>query len=216
MTTPQPNALLARLAAPTDRLNARASWLSVLAALIWPAQAAVVAIAIAGLLGPAGALLSPLMAAVAFFALHLLRTLLEAAAQKAAQAAAIALVGTVRERLIATALLQRIDSDALPSAELAALVAEKAALLDRMDADRDRRRRRAAFDRLHTINAALSDAHHVLIDRAARERRDAEAGLANTALSARRDWCFALYPEAKLSTLRDAVIQTVGGFKSTG
>ena len=129
MTAPQPTALLARLAAPTDRLNARASWLSVLAALIWPAQAAVVAIAIAGLLGPAGVLLSPLMAAVAFFALHLLRTLLEAAAQKAAQAAAIALVSTVRERLIATALTQRIGSNALPSAELAALVAEKAALL---------------------------------------------------------------------------------------
>ncbi|MEM8783227.1 MAG: hypothetical protein AAGE65_10295 [Planctomycetota bacterium] len=85
------------------------------------------------------------------------------------------------------------------------LVAEKNGLLAGMRDERDRRRRRAAFDRLHTINAALADAHHVLLDRAARDRQRAEVGRANAALRRKRDWCFALYPEATLNALRDAV-----------
>ncbi|MEM1027142.1 MAG: hypothetical protein AAGJ38_03580 [Planctomycetota bacterium] len=89
------------------------------------------------------------------------------------------------------------------------LVAEKARLLATMDDDRDRKRRRVAFDRIHAINAALADAHHVLIDRADNARRQVEIGLANSAIRRKRDWCFALHPELALEGLRESV-QTPG------
>ena len=71
-----------------------------------------------------------------------------------------------------------------------------------MDDDRDRARRRAAFGRVHRINAALADAHHVALDAAERGVRVAEAGLANRRTAARRDWPFFLYPEEALQKLR--------------
>ena len=98
--------------------------------------------------------------------------------------------------------LDRIQSVAAAHPEL---VAEKADLLAHMHDDRDRRRRRAAFERLHTLNAALADAHHVLIDRAQRQRRQTELGLRNAALSARRDWPFAIYPDESIAALADTI-----------
>ncbi|MEM7577913.1 MAG: hypothetical protein AAF328_10620 [Planctomycetota bacterium] len=97
--------------------------------------------------------------------------------------------------------------DRYPGVEAAhpELVAEKAGLLAAMLSDPDRKRRRAAFNRIHAINATLTDAHHVLIDQAQKARRRAEAGLANAAIRRKRDWCFALYPQDSLRALRDAV-----------
>ena len=95
------------------------------------------------------------------------------------------------------------------------LVAEKRELLATMDDDRDPARRRAAFDRIHRINAALADAHHALIDRAQREVTVAEAGLANRRTAARRDWPFFLYPEEALHKLRREVAARVAKHDAT-
>ncbi len=89
------------------------------------------------------------------------------------------------------------------------LVNEKRVLLERMDDDRNRVRRRTAFDRVHVINDALADAHHALIDRAGTELNTARTGLSNAAVAGKRDWCFALYPEAVLASLRDTIHSSV-------
>lgn len=88
------------------------------------------------------------------------------------------------------------------------LVAEKAALLADMHRDRDRRRRRTAFDRIHAINAALADAHHVLIDRAEHARDQVEIGIENEALRHKRDWSFAFYPDETLGALQESIRNT--------
>jgi hypothetical protein len=83
--------------------------------------------------------------------------------------------------------------------------ARKAALLAHMDADRDRDRRRAAFQAIHRINAELVRQHPAVLEQADARLRNARVGLANAALAARRDWCFALYRDDTLAALRDAI-----------
>lgn len=132
MTRPRtetPTARLAQLAAPVAPALRRASALSVLASLIWPLQAALVAAALGGLVAPTGLSLPPLWAAFGFLALAGLRAGLDTLAQAAAQRAARDLVAQTRDRLLAAACLQRAGGAALSPAELAALVAEKAATL---------------------------------------------------------------------------------------
>ncbi len=73
------------------------------------------------------------------------------------------------------------------------LIAEKAGLLEHMHDDRDRKRRRAAFHRIHAINAQLlalqPDALHDAHAQVARTRQ----GVANATLAHRRDWPFVFF-----------------------
>lgn len=88
------------------------------------------------------------------------------------------------------------------------LVNEKRALLARMDDDRDRRRRRAAFKRVHEINARLAAEHAAAIAEAETRVATARAGVRNAAVARKRDWSFPLYPHEKLAALRDAISAT--------
>lgn len=126
----RPAAALARLIAPVAPRLARAAGLSVAGALIWPAQAALVALVIGGLVAPEGPALDVLTGAGGFAALAGLRALLDLGAQRAGAQAARDLVLALRLRLIAAAARQGAGPAAsLPAAEAASLVAEKAALL---------------------------------------------------------------------------------------
>ena len=73
------------------------------------------------------------------------------------------------------------------------LVAQKRWLLEHMDDDRDRARRREAFAELHRINARLCAAHPALIAEADAAVSRAEVGVMNRKLAARRDWFWGLY-----------------------
>lgn len=86
-------------------------------------------------------------------------------------------------------------------APVAAQVARKQALLAHMDDDRDRRRRRAAFDELHQINERLAESQAAQVAEAEDAVDRARAGLVNRAIAGRRDWPFALYPPAELQEL---------------
>src|SRR5690606_13521018 len=83
------------------------------------------------------------------------------------------------------------------------VVERKRALLAHMDDDRDKNRRRDAFASLHAINAELARQHAPALERARLQVERARVGLANEATLAKRDWCFALYPEAALRALAD-------------
>ena len=86
------------------------------------------------------------------------------------------------------------------------LVERKRDLLAHMDDDRDRARRRAAFDELHRINAELCDACPQVIRGAEAALDRTRAGLANRAIATRRDWFFGLYPAATLDRLCAAIV----------
>ncbi len=86
----------------------------------------------------------------------------------------------------------------------------KRALLAGMHDDRDKRRRRAAFDEVHSINAALVADHPQVLAEAEAAVHRSRTGLANRRIARRRDWCFALYPSAKLDALRAALRGTLG------
>lgn len=62
--------------------------------------------------------------------------------------------------------------------------------------------RRAARQRLRAINRTFADQHADLIAQADHTLQQAKQGLANAKTAARRDWCFTLYPPAKLAELR--------------
>lgn len=125
-----PAKLLRRLAAPVTARLSRGAALSLTAALIWPAQAALVALVIGGLVAPEGPALGVWPGAAGFLGLAVLRAALDAASQSATQSAARDLVASVRTRLITAAAHQGAGgSAALPAAEAASLAAEKAALL---------------------------------------------------------------------------------------
>jgi hypothetical protein len=81
-------------------------------------------------------------------------------------------------------------------------VHEKRELLAYMDDDRDRARRRRAFNRLHEINRDLAGSHRDALAAADRELDLARVGLSNALTAKRRDWCFALYPPDALKGLR--------------
>ena len=86
-----------------------------------------------------------------------------------------------------------------------ALAARKRTLLAHMDDDRDRRRRRAAFDEVHRINDQLCAAHPGVIAEAEAALARTEAGVENRRIASRRDWFFGLYPQAKLDDLKAAI-----------
>jgi ATP-binding cassette subfamily C protein CydD len=105
----------------------RAEGLSVLAALIWPLQAAVVAWAIAGLL--AGTAASPVVAALLYGAFGVLKAVLTSLSEAQAQAAAEAVIAEARHAIV-TAEARRADDSAFGGAgSLAALAGEKLDLL---------------------------------------------------------------------------------------
>ncbi|QDU32782.1 hypothetical protein KS4_08160 [Poriferisphaera corsica] len=85
------------------------------------------------------------------------------------------------------------------------LVEEKRELLGHMDDDRDRRRRRAAFKRIHTINDELVKRHGEVIEAAETRLAAAKAGVKNRAIAGRRDWCFGLYDRCELKRLREMI-----------
>ncbi len=85
------------------------------------------------------------------------------------------------------------------------LAARKRELLAHMTDDRDRRRRRAAFDELHRINAQLRAKHPGMIAEADASLARAAAGVENRRIAQRRDWFFGLYPQAKLDDLKAAI-----------
>lgn len=87
----------------------------------------------------------------------------------------------------------------------AALRNEKHQLLDRMNDDRDKRRRAKAFKRIHAINAELGERHREVLNRARQRVTATSVGFANGEIAARRDWSFALYSEAQLKALSQAI-----------
>jgi len=115
------------LLAPGQRLWRRAAGLSVLAALLWPLMAAVVAWALGGLL--TGAAPSPLLAALGFGGLGVLRALANALAEGQAQAAADAILTQARANLLATEARRAEDSRLGGAGSIAALAGEKLELL---------------------------------------------------------------------------------------
>jgi hypothetical protein len=84
-------------------------------------------------------------------------------------------------------------------------VSRKRDLLAHMGDDRDRPRRAGAFAGLHEVNGLLARARPQLLDAARRDLDRTRAGLANRAVAAKRDWCFALYRPAQLAELGDAI-----------
>ncbi|MEX0775132.1 MAG: hypothetical protein WD042_05395 [Phycisphaeraceae bacterium] len=86
-----------------------------------------------------------------------------------------------------------------------ALARRKAELLSHMGGNRDRRRRATAFADLHAINARLVAEHPQAVHDAEQSVERAQAGVANRAISAKRDWCFALYADGQLAALMQAL-----------
>ena len=115
------------LLAPGQRPWRRAAVLSVLAALMWPWMAALVAWALGGLL--TGAAPSPLLAALGFGGLGVLRALANALAEGQAQAAADAILTQARADLLATEARRAEDSRLGGAGSIAALAGEKLELL---------------------------------------------------------------------------------------
>ena len=105
----------------------RAAVLSVIAGLIWPMQAAVVAWAIGGLL--AGAAPSPWIAAIGFGALGVVRAALVHAAEAHAQTAAEATIVFARAKIVAAEAQRAEDSAFGGAGSIAALAGEKLDLL---------------------------------------------------------------------------------------
>lgn len=79
--------------------------------------------------------------------------------------------------------------------------AEKRTLIEQMDDDRDKHRRRAAFERIHRINADLLASHLQTLDEAEARLTRAAVGVGNATIARKRDWCFALYPPQQLDEL---------------
>lgn len=84
-------------------------------------------------------------------------------------------------------------------------VRAKRELLEHMDDDRDKARRRSAFELLHRLNAELAEQHPGAIAEAGRAVGRSRVGVENAAVAGRRDWPFLLYPAGRLDTLRDRI-----------
>lgn len=108
-------------------LQRRAALLSVLAGLLWPVQAAIVAWAVGGLL--AGAVVSPLIPALLFGVVGVVRAGLGYVAESQAQAAAHVVIAAARDRIVAVEALRAGDSTFGGAGSLAALAAEKLDML---------------------------------------------------------------------------------------
>lgn len=125
-----PSDVSARLAAvlsPGHRYQRRAAGLSVLAGLVWPVQAAVVAWALGDVL--TGASPSPLWAALGFAGLGLLRLAVTFGAEAQSQAAAEAILARARAGIVATEARRAGDSSFGGAGSVAALAGEKLDLL---------------------------------------------------------------------------------------
>ncbi|MFD2174673.1 ATP-binding cassette domain-containing protein [Rhodobacter lacus] len=127
-STSSAKAELARLVAPVAGRLRLAGLLAAVSELLWAAQAALVALAIGGLLEPP-VLLPIWEASAGFLALMALRALLDAAAQGLASRASTRLVATERQALLRAAARLDARASGLTPAELAALAGEKLALL---------------------------------------------------------------------------------------
>ncbi|MDP2739711.1 MAG: ATP-binding cassette domain-containing protein [Pseudorhodobacter sp.] len=128
MTTSVPNKPTStELLAPGARKQRRAVVLSVLAGLVWPLQAAVVAWAIGQVLTSGAP--SPLIVALAFAGLGVLRAALGFVAEAQAQAAAEAVIVQARRDIMATEALRSGDSAFGGAGSVTALAGEKLDLL---------------------------------------------------------------------------------------
>ncbi|WP_238321340.1 thiol reductant ABC exporter subunit CydD [Thioclava atlantica] len=128
---PTPKMILDRIAAPVAGKLRMAGWLGIAAALVWPAQAALVGLVLGTLVAPgASPGLSPLAGAAGFLGLALLRILLDWQSQKLSANAAETVLRETRARLLSRAFRQASRVAALSPAELAALSAEKLAALE--------------------------------------------------------------------------------------
>ncbi len=85
------------------------------------------------------------------------------------------------------------------------LAREKRGLLAHMHDDRDKQRRRAAYERIHQINRDLAAQHPEAIAKATLAVERAKTGVANAEIAGQRDWSFLLYPSEKLETLRQRI-----------
>jgi ATP-binding cassette subfamily C protein CydD len=113
--------------APGHLLRKCASALSVLAALIWPLQAAVVAYALGGLL--IGADVSAAKSAAGFIGLGALRAVLGMLAETKADAAAEAVICAARARIVTQEAKRAADSPFGGAGSISALASEKLDLL---------------------------------------------------------------------------------------
>ncbi|MCE9589411.1 MAG: hypothetical protein K8S99_02685 [Planctomycetes bacterium] len=102
---------------------------------------------------------------------------------------------------------RELDGDAPAADHIASQ--RKHEILGEMGFDRNRKRRAALFRELHELNHGLATRHASMLDAARRDLERTRAGLANGVVARRRDWCFVLYPPAKLEALRLAVAQRV-------
>lgn len=112
---------------PGAALSRRAAGLSVLAGLIWPAQAALVAVALGALLD--GGAPSPVAVAAGFIGLGIARAALGAWAEACAQTGAERVVTAARARIVAVEAGRAGDSPFGGAGSIAALAGEKLALL---------------------------------------------------------------------------------------
>ena len=108
-------------------MQRRAAALSVLAALLWPLQAGVVAWALGALL--TGAPASPLLAALVFAGLGLLRAGLGLLAEANAQATAAAVIAAARARIVEAEARRAAEGRFGGAGAIAALAGEKLELL---------------------------------------------------------------------------------------
>ena len=115
------------LLAPGEALVRRAALLSVLAALVWPVQAAVVAGALAGLL--TGKAVSPVLAAGLFFGLGLLKAGLVHLAEAQAQRAADRVIAQARQAIVQAEAGRSEESPFGGAGAIAALAGEKLEML---------------------------------------------------------------------------------------
>ncbi len=85
----------------------------------------------------------------------------------------------------------------------------KAALLEQLRDEPGKRRKAAAFQGLHRINADLAKLHPELVAQARAAVARAEAGVRNAGVAARRDWPFVLYPADRIAALQAAIDDAV-------
>ena len=113
--------------APGRRERQRAALLAVVANLVWPAQAALVAFALGGLL--TGADIAPAFEAVGFAALGPVRAILGVNAEALAEVAALRVVRKARAQIVDVEARRAADSPFGGAAGIAALAGEKLDLL---------------------------------------------------------------------------------------
>lgn len=112
---------------PAQQQQKRASALSVVASLVWPAQAALVAYALGGLL--TGADIAPAQVALAYLALGGLRALISHYAEALSQRAAEDVVHAARARIVGTESARAGDNSFGGAGGISALASEKLDLL---------------------------------------------------------------------------------------